>query len=278
MLPTHRLPVSDALTAAALHTAGFPVTPQVTLHEATGARVVTWWVDQNPAAAENLLAAWRTPDPAKRLDRTAPEHPFLAAYYGGEAVAVFRQWLDRGGLPPILALTRGRLRRVFAAGALPPAYDHLPACWADGIARPALGVPDAEAAAALAVCGVPFWPALTPPGAGRPAAVAFAAESLTFPGFRPDKVLPRLGPDGFPAVLTDFPPGFPAGEHPWEYALAGARNASLIAGPALRPAEKNPSIWFQCDGGRGALASLSLLEESHPNSDFRDALHDHLTR
>jgi hypothetical protein len=126
------------------------------------------------------------------------------------------------------------------------------------------------AVAALMVCGiVPFYEIL-PPGQGRPAAVPVTEESLTFPGLRTVDALAQ-----HPAVRLAFPPGFPPGEHPWEYALMGARNAASIHIPR-QAAEKNPSIWFQGEGTRGALVSQSLLEESNPNSALRDELLDHL--
>ena len=259
-----RFPISDTATALAIHTAGWPVSPSLTYHEQSGKNHLTWWVDRDPAGASGLLLRFHDPIQAKNLQQTDPDHPFLAARHGIEALITLQQWLLGGTGPPAIQRTLGPLLRCLPPAGVPPLYDLQRHVW-DGL-TPAIRVDCPAYAAALIVCGFPCYPQLCPPTGDQPAGFAFPAASLTFPGLREEDLRRTIQPG---AIRLQPLPGYAMGEHPFDYAHCAAHN--LLRLPAARcPAEKNPTIFIKGEGTGGVIASRSLLEESCKNSSFRD--------
>lgn len=266
---TTRIPLTNPHLALALLTLNHTVTPQNTLSEKSGNQQITWFVDSGLEEAQRLLHAHGHPDPAKNLATTSPNHLFLAALYGIEAAQTLREWLaDPTAAYPAYIRTRGLLWRTVPARSVPAAADSLPLILPT--LQPTFSLHDIPNAAGLLTVGFPCYPRLIPPGKGQPAGIAFPAESLSFPGLRAH----HLRPAEPGAIRTEFPPGYPPGEHPFEYAALAAANFEEIAVP-LTAAKKRQNIFFTGHGSAGALVSRSLLESS--DSSFRDRLRTHLS-
>lgn len=262
-----RFPVENLATALALHTAGYPIAPDEKYHEHDGTRHRTWWINHRAAEAQGLVTAFHDPQAAQNLQTTEPVHPFLAARWAIEAIETLSGWLSGISGPPALARTAGPLVRAVPAGSIPENCDWQTVIWGTGV-QPAVRVDEMAYAAALIVCGFPVYPRLIPPGAGQGPAFAFPAESLTFPGLRQDLLCQIVNEQRQGIRVTPLP-GFSMGEHPFDYAFQGALNVPHVEAAAA-PASKNPTIFLKGPGSGGVLASASLLEESHPLSQFRD--------
>lgn len=274
-----RAPVASAVDALALHTAGYPALPEMTVHEGSGQRHVMWYVHTNPAdptktptAARQLLAQFSHKEEAKNLQFTQPEHPFIAARHAIETVGALQAWLAGKAGPVAILKTPGRLLR--AAPAMAAQYDLQQHIW--GQLQPAFVIQCPFFAAALIVCGFPCAPQLMPPREGRPGGWAFPARSLTLPALGVEDCMGRFFPPGGGALLGPaLPGGWLEGEHPFEYAYTAALNTRGLE-PLLTAAGKNPQIFMKKPGHGtgGVLATMSLLERDTP---FRRRAHEFLT-
>lgn len=261
-----RFDISDPVLALATHTAGWPVKHHVTYHEGPGTKVASWFVDQDAAGASAVHAALGEV-PAKNLQKTDPEHRILAARHGIEAVMTLELWIAGRISPPAVVRTSGKLLRCIPS--TPEGFDLLPVVWPT--LKPAVRVHDVAYAAGLIVCGFPVYPQLVPPANGLGVGFVFPAESITFKGLTEEAIRPAAPG----AIRTEFPAGYSPGEHPFEYAFTGAGNY-LNRHVLIKPAEENPTIFIKGDGTSGVLASQSLLADTHPDSAFRDRVHNFL--
>lgn len=263
-----RFNITDLLLALATHTAGWPVTHHLTLHESDGSRRGTWFVDRDSAGASEAHGRLSSTSPQKNLQKTEPEHPLLSARHGIEAAMTLELWAA-GKIPaPAVVRAGGRLLRCIPSVAM--GCDLLPVVWPT--LKPAVRVHDIAYAAGLIVCGFPVYPQMVPPEGKALPGFVFPAESITFPGLTEEMLRPALPG----AVRAAFPPGFSAGEHPFEYAHTGAVNY-LNRHVLMGPAEKNPTIFIKGEGTSGVLVSQSILEDTHPEKAFRDRVHHFLT-
>ncbi len=261
---TGQLPISDPLLALALHTSGHRANLIPTLHADEGVTHRTYWITDNVQMAQAVIDAMAQKDAAKNLQRTAPVHPFLAAKWAIEAFPILEKWLSGAAVPvPALLKTWGPLCRV--ADRAGREHDWLQHVWADGLA-PAVRVHGARFAAALVVCGFPFYPQILPPRDGMPHGLAFPAESLTFPGLTYALLAAHLTT----TVQTDPLPGFTLGEHPFDYAYQAAVTLANLPVFLAGAEKKTMQVFLKGPGTGGVIGSQCLFDESYRDSSFRD--------
>lgn len=263
----NRFPVQNLTTALALHTAGYPITPDEKFHEADATRHRTWWVNARAAEAQGLVQSFHDPEPKQNLQSTDPTHPFLAARWGVEAFEVLTDWLSGRIPPPAVVRTAGPLLRLAPAATVPAGCDWQAMVWSGGM-RPGIRVDEVAYAAALIVCGFPCWPQIIPPGNGKGPGFAFPLESLTFPALTQALLCQVVNEQRNGIRITPLP-GYAMGEHPFDYAFQGALNVPHLES-AAKPAAANPTVVIKGRSGGAVLASMSLLSESNPRSEFRD--------
>jgi len=272
-----RLPITDPLDAIALYTIlpllhpappSGTLLPEIVHHIDTGARHLTFWFQAPHAApASSLIQAHRHPRAAENLQITQPAHPFLAARYALETYARLLDWQQgRTGTPPAICRTHGPL--LASAATAGPDYDLLHHAWKDGsLLTGAMRLACPLLTAALITVGFPIHPQRGAHAAetGLPTFIV-PAQSLTFPGLTFADILTLLSSP----LCTQPLPGYPIGEHPFHYAHAAVQN-SLVLPQWITLANKSIKI---CQRGGtqngGIFASASLLEESCPDSTFRD--------
>lgn len=227
---------------------------------------LTWFVDSEVARAHDLLVRWELPPASpKSLPVADPGSPFLAAMCALECFAALTEW-GRSACPP------GFQR----AGNF---YRPCPVLQGEGWPG---GVPPVKAfrgfahAAAIAACGFHPWPEI---GAhGDEPLVAFARESLTFPGlFIEDLERVCQQPAGGLALRQLL--GFPPEEHPFFYALQ-----SVLALPGFQAAQelarRQPRVVIKSQNSPASvIASQEALREGNRTTQsFRDAVRRHLKK
>jgi hypothetical protein len=227
---------------------------------------LTWFVDSEVGRAHDLLTRCELPAGSpKSLEVTDPASPFLAGLCALENLAALQRWGRTGEAPAFASC--GRFFR--ACGVLSgPGWG--------GEAQPVKAVLGFHHAAAITACGFRPWPEL---GAhGDQPLVAFAGESLTFPGlFLADIERVCLRPAG--ALAPRELPGFAPEEHPFSYAL---QSVLALAGfqAAQELARRHPRVVLKSrNSPASVIATQDALREGRRDTEsFRDAVRRHLKK
>lgn len=218
-------------------------------HTATGEKRASWYVSGTHADSAGELLAEADPAHRTALWRSNPAHPFLAALAGIENAAWLQRWLADPLHPPHCRQAHRGPLCVLAAPDKSP--DDLIASLAT--IPPACALSSLPHAAAYIAAG--FVPA---PRLQHPGAVCFPERSTTFPGLT-SAMLFHAAVQMIEQPLQ--PPAldaYPAGQHPFCYALAAALNLADI--PAREAAAWGNTVhFFPGAGTRCALATNEQL-------------------
>lgn len=256
-----RLPLTDPRIAAALMAVGvdqrcFHIEPLH--HTKTGEKKTSWYVESGDVASIVELLRLASPEHPKALWRSDPNHPFLAALAGIENHARLEAFLAHPDKPP------GVTRAAPNSKILKLCADYTDEFYVE---RPEVGTRGIHDAAALIAAGFPVFYALNGDGI-----FGFSSHSLTMPELTAAQCMEAAAGIINPgSIALPQLPGFPAGRHPFFYALSACLNLRLLA-PAEAAAWKAPTHFMAGAGGRCAIVNDAVLKRRG----FADQLKAHL--